>query len=137
MDVSGWSRVDGPLSRNMAIVHRDREGPNLDLKMMFQLFNQTLALRCTTCVSSQFVLSIGSGAPVFIAEYDPFCALLAYMEVIQASCPISTSLFLLRASSTSHHMRKTRNNAFVGSAYWDLEIVFQLFIQTLAHRCTT
>ena len=45
MDVSAWSDVDGLLSRNMAIVHRDREGPNLDLKMMFQLFNQTLALR--------------------------------------------------------------------------------------------
>ena len=36
--------------------------------MMFQLFNLTL------------VLSIGSGTPLFIAEYDPFCALQAYME---------------------------------------------------------
>ena len=45
------------------------------------------------------------------------------MEVIQASCPISTSLFFQRASSTSHHVRKMRNNAFVGSTrHFDNEI---------------
>ena len=38
-------------------VQRDRGGAGLDLKMVFQLFNQTLALRCTTCVCLQFVRS--------------------------------------------------------------------------------
>ena len=48
-------------------VQRDRESANLDLEIVFQVFIQTL------------VLSIGSGTPLFIAEYDPFCALQAYM----------------------------------------------------------
>ena len=83
-------------------VQRDREGANLDLQMLFQLSSRHLALPCTIRLWLQFVLSVGSGAPVFIAEYDPFCALQAYIEGMQALCPISTSLFLQRVTLTSN-----------------------------------
>ena len=51
MDMSGWSYVDDPLSAAWrSSVPRDREGANLGLRIVFQLFVQTLPLCGTICV---------------------------------------------------------------------------------------
>ena len=53
MDMSGWSYVDDPLSAAWrSSVQRDREGANLDIRIVFQLFVQTLPLRGRICVST-------------------------------------------------------------------------------------
>ena len=46
-------------------------------------------------------LSVSSGARVFVAEGDPFCAWQACLEGVQASCLRSTSLVLQQATSSS------------------------------------
>ena len=51
MDMSGWSYVDDPLSSAWrSSVQRDREGANMGLRIVFQLFVQTLPLCGTICV---------------------------------------------------------------------------------------
>ena len=46
-------------------------------------------------------LSVGSGARVFVAEGDPFCALQTCTEGVQASRLVSTCLFLQQVTTSA------------------------------------
>ena len=53
MDLSGWSYEDDLLSVAWrSSVQRDREGANLDFRIVSELFVQILPLRGTICVSN-------------------------------------------------------------------------------------